>query len=313
MRYSLMFRWNKLIGKREHGAETMWKCLDHFYLVPKQYYDVAIAYQQGLPTYLVAKKIRALKKIAWVNVNIFNAGYNSDFNSNYYDKMDCIVPVSNDLESILREIYSQFTNKYVCIYDILNAELIRKQALVPFSEKDLFHKKITLVTVGRLAPQKNHLLAVDAAKFLKDSGIDFYWFFIGEGSERPKIEQRINMLGLGDTVSLLGMRTNPYPYIANCTIYVQTSSFEGFGLTIAEAKILHKPVVSTNFDVVHDQLTHEYNGLIAEMTAESVAKQICRLLTHASLLEHIMENVSREENTTYLTEIIKAEQIFDAN
>ena len=227
--------------------------------------------------------------------------------------MDCIVPVSNDLESILREIYSQFTNKYVCIYDILNAELIRKQALVPFSEKDLFHKKITLVTVGRLAPQKNHLLAVDAAKLLKDRGIDYYWFFIGEGSERPKIEQRINMLGLGDTVSLLGMRTNPYPYIANCTIYVQTSSFEGFGLTIAEAKILHKPVVSTNFDVVHDQLTHEYNGLIAEMTAESVAKQICRLLTHASLLEHIMENVSREENTTYLTEIIKAEQIFDAN
>ena len=110
---------------------------------------------------------------------------------------------------------------------------------------------------------------------------------------------------------LLGMRTNPYPYMAHCDIYVQTSSFEGFGMTIAEAKILGKPVVSTNFDVVHDQLVHEQNGLIAEMTPESVADSVIRLLTDNSLRGRIVDNVKKEENITYITEVKKVEKILD--
>jgi glycosyltransferase involved in cell wall biosynthesis len=279
--------------------------------VPSEEFDVAIAYQQGLPTYLVASKVRSRKKIAWVNVNIFNAGYSASFNSVFYDKMDFVVPVSKELETILQETYPQFSRKYVCIYDILNPELIRRNANEPIPEQELFNKSVTLVTVGRLAVQKNYLLAVEAAKILNEKGIDFKWIFVGEGSERPHIEQRIAQYGLEQRVVLLGLRTNPYPYMKHCSVYVQTSSFEGFGLTIAEAKILGKPVVSTDFDVVHDQIVHGQNGLIAEMTATSVAEQIIKMLTDESLLNHIIENVRNEKNNTYRTEVIKAERIFD--
>ena len=313
LRYSLTFRWNNLTGKREHGAEALWKSLGHSYPVPSRHYDVAIAYQQGLPTYLVATKIRASKKIAWVNVNIFNAGYSAGFNSAFYDKMDYIVPVSKDLESILQDTYPQFSRKYVCVYDILNPGLIRRNAAEPIPEEEIFNKPVTLVTVGRLAVQKNYLLAVEAAKILNEKGIDFGWFFVGEGSERPNIEQRIAQYGLEQRVLLLGLHTNPYPYIGRCSVYVQSSSFEGFGLTIAEAKILGKPVVSTNFDVVHDQLTHEQNGLIADMTAESVAENIIRLLEDTGLRNRIINNLENESNTTYLTEVEKVEQLLDAN
>ena len=129
---------------------------------------------------------------------------------------------------------------------------------------------------------------------------------------------------------LWGMQPNPYPYMAAADIYVQTSRFEGFGLTIAEAKILGKPIVSTNFDVVHDQLKHEVNGLIAEMTPESLAEEVLRFIgVEASLVEgeligvegelselngveklselgrRIVDNVNKEENTTYITEAEK--------
>ncbi len=311
LRYSILFRWNSFTKKKEHRAETLWKCTGNLQQVPSEEFDVAIAYQQGLPTYLVASKVRARKKIAWVNVNIFNAGYSADFNSVFYDKMDFIVPVSKDLETILLETYPQFSRRYVCIYDILNPELIRRNANEPIPEQELFNKSVTLVTVGRLAVQKNYLLAVEAAKILNEKGIDFRWIFVGEGSERPHIEQRIAQYGLEQRVVLLGLRTNPYPYMKHCSVYVQTSSFEGFGLTIAEAKILGKPVVSTDFDVVHDQIVHGQNGLIAEMTATSVAEQIIKILTDESLLNHIIENVRNEKNNTYLTEVIKAERIFD--
>ena len=286
LRYSILFRWNSLIKKKEHRAETLWKCTGNLQEVPSEDFDVAIAYQQGLPTYLVASKVKARKKIAWVNVNIFNAGYSAIFNSVFYDKMDYIVPVSKDLETILLDTYPQFSRKYVCIYDILNPELIRRNANEPIPEQELFNQSVTLVTVGRLAVQKNYLLAVEAAKILNEKGIDFRWFFVGEGSERPHIEQKIVQYGLEQRVILLGLRTNPYPYMGHCTVYVQTSSYEGFGLTIAEAKILGKPVVSTDFDVVHDQIVHGQNGLIAEMTATSIAGHIIRMLTDKCCFSH---------------------------
>ena len=148
---------------------------------------------------------------------------------------------------------------------------------------------------------------------MKDKGLNFKWIFIGEGGERSRIEKLIAEYHLENRVILLGMRTNPYPYMSRCDVYVQTSSFEGFGLTIAEAKILGKPVVSTNFDVVHDQLKHEENGLIAEMTPESVAENIVRLLDDKELRNHIIDSVSKEQNTTYITEVAKVEKMIDAN
>ena len=311
--YSLSFRIKRMLGKHEHAAETYWKCAGWTYKVPENQFDVAIAYQQGVPTYLVATKIKAKRTIAWINVNIFNAGYNPIFNSKFYNKYNALVPVSLDLETILKEKYPQFSNKYFCIYDILNPSLIIQQSLEPYKEQDQFGNILLLVTTGRLAAQKNYKLAAKAAKILRDKGYDFKWLFIGDGGERSQIEALINEFKLQDRVLLLGTKTNPYPYMARCDIYVQTSSFEGFGLTIAEAKILGRPVVSTNFDVVYDQIKHGENGLIAEMTPESVADNIIRMITDEELHDHIVENVSKERNMTYITEVRKVESLLDAD
>jgi len=312
-RYSFTFRFLEMIGKHEHKAETLWKCMGSAYNVPDEHYDIAVAYQQGFPTFLVATKVKATKKVAWVNINLFNARYNPKFIVSYYDKMDTIVPVSKELETILREGLPQYNDRYKCVYDILNPMLIKQQAKEPIDEASLFEKNTVLVTTGRVVFQKNHLLAVEAAKILRDKGLKFKWLFIGDGEYRSIVEKRIQDYDLQETVILMGERTNPYPYMARCTVYVQTSSFEGFGLTIAEAKILGRPVVSTNFDVVHDQLKHEENGLIADMTAESVAENIMRMLTDDTLRAHIVEKVGSEENLTYLTEARNVEQILDEN
>ena len=311
--YSLLFRINQLLGIKEHTAETLWKCVGKAYKVPKETFDVAIAYQQGVPTYIVSTKINARKKIAWINADIFAAGYDISYNAAFYDQYDALVPVSQNLESVLREKYPQYSEKYHCVYDILNPDLIRRQSQMPVDNFIFNHQHPLIVTTGRLAIAKNHRLAVEAAKILQDRGVEFVWLFVGDGEERPNIESLIKIYNLQKYVILLGERTNPYPYMAQCDVYVQTSSFEGYGLTIAEAKILGKPVVSTNFDVVHDQIKHEHDGLIAEMTPESVADNILRLINDTDLKNRIIANVNKEKNTTYMTEVEKVEKLFDAN
>lgn len=308
--FSIIYRAKKVLGINEHGSETLWKCQGWAMKMPEGQWDTVIAYQQGIPTYLVATKAKNCKRVAWINANLFNAGYNPKFNAKMYEKIDKICPVSKELYAILCERYPQFKSKYTTIYDVLNPQIIRKQSEEAIEEKD-FNAKTAILTVGRLAPPKNHILAVETARVLRDQGMDFCWYFIGEGSELPKILERIKKYNLQSNVKLLGLRTNPYAYMKRCDIYVQTSSFEGFGLTIAEAKILGKPVVSTNFDVVHDQLTHEENGLIAEMNPTDLADAILRMHKDEELRKSIVSTVEKEENRTYITEVRKIENLLD--
>lgn len=309
--FSMVFRLKKVLKFKEHGAETLWKCTGWAYKITEGDWDAVFAYQQGFPTYLVAEKFNAPKKFAWVNVNIFAAGYNVGFNSKFYKKFDKIVPVSQQLNDLLIEKIPCFKEKYEVIYDILNPNLIREYSKLVSLNIKKNSDEYVLVTTGRLVPQKGYDIAVKAASVLKLQGLKFRWYFVGEGSERANIEKQKLELGVDDEVVLLGLQTNPYAYMAQADVYVQTSKFEGFGLTIGEAKILGKPVVSTNFDVVHNQLTHEKNGLIADMTGESVAENILRLIEDNELRETIISAVKKEENTTYISEVVKVEQLID--
>ena len=78
-------------------------------------------------------------------------------------------------------------------------------------------------------------------------------------------------------------------------IYVQTSKFEGYCLTLAEARMLNIPCVTTNFDVVYAQMVNGENGLVVEMNAEAVADGIIRLATDQELYQHIRSYQEREK------------------
>lgn len=306
--YSLAWRFYKMAGIRRHASELRWALASKTYPPLDRHYDVAIAYQQGLPTYYIAECVKADIKIAWINIDLEHAGYNKKFVNRYYDRYDNLVAVSAQLHDTLRTTDFVDRSKLVTIYDILNEDLIRQMAMerMPtFSS----NAKLRIVTVGRLAKQKNYPLAVQTAKILADKGTDFEWIFVGDGPERSAIESMIEHLNLSDRVILAGEQANPYPFMQAADIYVHTASFEGFGLTIAEAKILGKPVVTTDFRIVYDQITDGENGLICNMTPESVAGNILRLISDKALAEKIKQNISLEHNTTAETEVEKFYQL----
>lgn len=309
--YSIMFRWNKFIGKNEHAAETLWKCQGWAIKIPKGNWDTVVAYQQGMPTYLVANKFNDCKKIAWVNADIFKAGYNTKFNNQFYQKLDFICPVSDELHKMMDMRMPEFSEKYITVWDIINPDLTRKLAKESCVNLRKDNGEYIFVTTGRLVPPKGYDIAIEAAKILKENGVKFKWYFIGDGPERQKIEHGIKTNELLNHIVLLGLQTNPYKYMEQADVYVQTSKFEGFGMTIAEAKILGKAIVSTNFDVVYNQITHEKNGLIAEMNGKSIADSIYRMITDNELRKSIIEEVNREVNTTHLTEAKKVEALID--
>ena len=303
--HQVKFSYQLRYGKKRHGAETHWRAMSRAIKPLKGKYDAAVAYQQGMPTFFLATNIEADKKIAWINADVFEAGYQMDYCKRFYDQMDAIVAVSQKLLEKLSTQTPWMKDRLHCIYDIINPDVIRHLAQEMVHDMIPAGGEISIVTVGRLTRPKNHLMAAEAARILKEKGQNFKWYFVGEGEMRQQIEERISELELQDNVVLLGMKENPYPYMAKADIYVQTSTFEGFGMTIAEAKILHRPVVSTNFDVVYDQITDRENGLIADMTPERVASKILELIQNKELRSHIVSNLEKEINTTSITEVGK--------
>ena len=257
-------------------------------------YDIAISYAQGIPTFYVADKVNAKKKYAWVNVSYKLNDIDREFQKQFYDKYNKIVAVSDSARDIFIETFNKYGDKIKVIYDINEHNFISKMADVAKGYEDDF-KGIKILTIGRLANQKGYDLALDACKRLRDEGINFRWYALGKGPLENDIKKYITSNNLEDNFKLLGVKANPYPYIKNCDIYVQTSRYEGFGLAIAEARMLNKPVVTTEFDAVYNQMIQEKNGLVVKMNGEAIYKGIKRIIEDEKLKNNIVEYLKNEK------------------
>ncbi len=291
---SAAFAKNRKSQNKRHDTEIFWEYCHKVIISSDIHYHAAIAWGQGNPTHYVAEKVNADKKIAFINVNYKASGHDREFDFPYYSKYDKIISVSNELLELNKQVFPELQSKMEMILDIQNQNVIYDMAKDPidFPPKQNIRR---IVTVGRMTAQKGYDLAADACRKLIKSTKDFEWLIIGEGSERAKIEQMIKDYNLQNHLFLLGAKSNPYPYINSADIYVQTSRFEGYCLTLAEARTLNKPIVTTNFDVVNEQIISGKNGIITDMNGESIAKGILRLMTDNDLRESIIDYLKAEK------------------
>ena len=98
-----------------------------------------------------------------------------------------------------------------------------------------------------MSKEKGIDLALEAALELVKIGRSFKWYVIGDGGERYDLETKIKEYHLENRFILLGLKANPYPYLKHAFLYVQPSRYEGKSIAIDEAKILAKPIITTNY------------------------------------------------------------------
>ena len=279
-------------------SQIYWKAAANSLTVSNKKYDVAIAYAQGIPTYYVIDKTEAKRKIAWVNTNVDFPPVNKVFQKSYYKKYDVIVPVSEITKEHLNNVFPQLRSKYYTIYDMIDYASILNMASLKTVN---FNKKIfNILTVSRLNQyMKGFDITLQVCKILKERGVIFHWHVLGEGSYREKIQEFVVVNKLESFITLLGTNSNPYPYYKSADLYVQTSRKEGFGISIAEARLLNLPVVTTRFDTVFMQMVHGKNGLVVDINATAVANAIELLMKNKQLYKSIIEYQKQEQKENY--------------
>ncbi len=118
-----------------------------------------------------------------------------------------------------------------------------------------------LVAAGRLHPQKGFAHLIRAFSIVRQV-LPCKLVILGEGPLRAELETLVASLGLADDIALPGFQENPYNYMAQSTMFVLSSLFEGFGNVLVDALALGVPVVSTRCPVgPEDIITDEVTGV----------------------------------------------------
>jgi glycosyltransferase involved in cell wall biosynthesis len=277
-----------------YQMQLMWKyALPYLPQVEKEY-DAAISYLW--PHYFIAHKIKAKKKIAWIHTDYSNVETNVQLDLEMWRKFDHIIAVSDACKDSFLSKYGELESKVTVIENITSPDFIRnmadKEAAIPMVNDDRFK----IMTVARLSHAKGIDNAVKALRILKDKGYkDIAWYIVGYGGDEAAIKELIAMNGLDDQFILLGKKTNPYPYIKACDLYVQPSRYEGKAVTVTEAKILGKPILITNYSTAKSQVEDGCDGVISELSIEGIVNGIEKLYMDTELRKELSTNCMKTD------------------
>ena len=134
-------------------------------------------------------------------------------------------------------------------------------------------------TVCVFTDQKRLDLWLEAAREIRARHPDTHFVLVGDGPLRSDLEGQALRLGLGDVVHFVGLQEDVRPFVLAMDVFMMSSQFEGFGLVLAEAMALERPVVATGVGGVRDIVQSGENGMLTTFGDTSqLASEVSELL-----------------------------------
>ena len=121
---------------------------------------------------------------------------------------------------------------------------------------------VRLIMVARFDDQKDQITLIQALGLLKDK--NWVMEFIGSGPTLERCKQEANKLGLKNKIKFLGQQRNVKDFLNNSDIFVLSTNYEGFPLTILEAMRAKLPVIATNVGGNNESIMGEKTGFLTK-------------------------------------------------
>jgi len=266
-------------------------------LVFPGHFDCAISFTSDYSDLSIVLSVDADKRISFVHGDATQGIRAAKLNDKLERKIDKIYCVSEKAKDLFLKVHPSCIDSVDVMHNVIIAEDICKKANDP-ADGMILDGTMTLCTVGRLSPEKGQQMIPEIAEMLKQNGFQFRWYLVGDGSLRESLHHEISKRGLEGQVILLGGKQNPYPYMKNCDIYVQPSLSEAYCTTTAEAKVLYKPIITTDAPGMREQLIHEHNGLIVpEISPKSLYDAIYSLFVSPDKRTRFSDELHNSANT----------------
>ncbi|MFZ4106191.1 glycosyltransferase [Flavobacterium sp.] len=288
----LFFFKNKLEKNTSKAEQISWKNLSKSIPNLIQEYDAAIGALEKSSIYYVIEKVNAKTKMGFIHTNYSSSGMQKALDLPFFEKLNYLVTISDECTTDLSQNFPNLKQNIKLIYNIVSPSLIKELSNEKLEDTKFNYSVFTILTIARLSKEKGIDLALEAAFLLLKMGIVFKWYIIGDGVEKNYLERKIKEYYLEDNFILLGLKVNPYPYLNQSNLYVQPSRYEGKSLAIDEAKILGKPIITTDYPTAKEQITNGINGIICDMNPVDIAQQVKYLKENPNLMEKFISNLN---------------------
>lgn len=297
---------NKFILKKEYIG---WKYIKQSIKTLPKEYDAAIGFLEKKSIYFTVDQVKAKKKIGWIHIDYEKIEHNHRVDYKYFGNLNKIITVSQHCKDVLVNEFPTYKNKVEVIQNIISPQLI--QEMSNQSINDLSHIKDypIICTVCRLTIQKGVDIAIECCEQLVKRGLTFKWIVVGDGSEKTALQNMIEEKNLNNFFEIVGAKSNPYPYMRLCDIYVQPSRWEGFGITVAEAKVLAKPILANAIPEFIEQLEHQKTGILYRSFDEMVS-ELEKLLINEDFCKNLTQNL-KDLELNNRNEILKLERLLE--
>ena len=194
-----------------------------------------------------------------------------------YDKIICISPAT--LHSVRSRTKASSDDLRYCIIEngIDTAKFSRSNEPKPYPH--------TLIQVSRFEAAKDQDTVIRAMKYLSS---DVHLLLVGDGSRLEECKRLSKELNVQDRVHFLGTRTDIPRLLASADIAIQSSHWEGFGLTAVEAMVCGLPVIASDVDGLK-QVVEGTGLLFPQGNAEVLADQVNLLLSDSERYDKLSQ------------------------
>lgn len=213
------------------------------------------------------------------------------------------------VSEVLKSKIASLTRAPINILPIyIDKEKIAKSPIA-FDLHDRYPWSFILLSVSRLASEKNLGLALKALKLVRDRFPDTGLVIVGSGPEEERLKGMVKKFHLGDAVEFVGWQNDLTSFYRTANVFIQTSFFEGYGLSLVEAGLYGLPVITTPVGIAleleHGKDAYIYPANNPELFAQGIIDLIENNDKQENLrtnMNHILESklLSKEE---YLSEL----------
>lgn len=196
---------------------------------------------------------------------------------------DAIRVVSENLKSRILNIKPNANIYVLPIY--IDKEKI-ENALMKFDIHSRYPWHFIMLAVSRLAPEKNLGMALRVLSLVRQRFPDTGMVVVGDGNEEGKLKSMAKSLNLEAAVIFLGWQNELASFYKTANVFIQTSLFEGYGLSLVEAGLSGLPVVTTPVGIA-SELEHGRDAYVYPAD---------RVDLFASGIVDLLENNFKREN-----------------
>lgn len=164
-------------------------------------------------------------------------------------------------------------------------------APVAFDLRAKFGWHFTILAVSRLAPEKDISTAIRALGLVRARFPNTGLVIVGSGPEEGKLKALAKSLGLENAISFEGWQEGLASYYKTANVFIQTSLFEGYGLSLVEAGLSGLPVVSTPVGLASELQDEKELYVCPPGNAEFFASAIIDLIENNQKRENLRVNM----------------------